>query len=362
MSQPMQARPITRAFICGVLASGFVCASMLALAADEAVDESYFDYPYEEVYDYYIIEAWRGLDEPVPAYTPEMVARHTELVAELPWVSPSPSATEGLVLGYTPGWPQDADWPNDPEIPAQPIYGYQITDPDTDGPKVKMVLASGSHATEFTGNWVLEGLVNFVAGSEPEAVFLRENVIFYVYPDVNPEGRYQAVHRIDLEAAPDPNAGTNMRKRGNPELYAAGEQDHNRVWPTTGQFTTIDTITAAMEQDTGGHADYLWDMHGPQEPANWRSPSDEARVNAYAEALLEREPDVLRCGPPGDFKVNVASGPPGKLSLWAKSEEGLQVSYPYVYEPGGWTRERLLESGRNLALALYDVLTAETDE
>jgi len=323
------------------------------------VEENYFQYPYEEVFDYYVIEAWRDLDEPVPAYTPEMVARHTRLVGKLPWVMPTTSADEGMLLGRTSGWPKNPEFPEDPEIAPQPIYGYQITDPRPDGPKVKIILAVGNHATEFTGNWVLEGMVNFVAGSDPRAIYLRSKAVFYVYPDVNPEGRYQAVHRINLKAAPDPNAGTNMRKRGNPELYAAGEADHNRVWTTRGKFSTVDMITAAMRKDTGGHADYLWDMHGPQATANWRSPRIEARINPYAEALMKREPDVLRCGPPGSFKKNVASGPPGKLSLWAASEEGLNVTYPYVYEPGGWTRERLLQAGRNLALALHDVLAGE---
>ena len=341
---------------------GLCLAGPTATAEEETTLPRDFEYAYEKVLDYYVIEAWRSLDEPVPAYTPEMVARHTELVGRLPWVTPTPSANEQMVLGQTPGWPSNPEWPNDPEIPPRNILGYQITSPNGAESKVKMVLASGNHATEFTGNWVLEGMVNFLAGDDPRAEFLRDKAIFYVYPDINPEGRYQAVHRIDLEAAPDPNAGTNMRKRGNPELYAAGEQDHNRQWETSGRFSTIDTITTAMKKDTGGSADYLWDMHGPQEPPNWRSPLMEARINDYAEALMTLEPDVLRCGPPGDFKVNVASGPPGKLSLWAASEEGLNVTYPYVYEPGGWTRERLLDSGRNLALALYEVLTAESEE
>lgn len=335
-----------------------------SLAGDPmVVDESHFRYPYKKVLDYYVIEAWRRLDEPVPAYTPEMVARHTRLVGELPWVKPTPSGNKRMVLGQTPGRPRAPDQTNDPEIPPQNIYGYQIThgggEEADEREKVKMVLASGNHATEFTGNWVLEGMVNFLASSDPRAIFLRRKAVFYVYPDVNPEGRYQAVHRIDLEVAPDPNAGTNMRKRGNPELYAAGERDHNRVWTTQGKFSTVDTITAAMENDTGGQAEYLWDMHGPQTRANWRSPSPEARTNEYAEALMKREPDVIRCGPPGNFKRNVASGPPGKLSLWAASDDGLKVTCPYVYEPGGWTRERLLESGRKLALALHDVLAAE---
>jgi hypothetical protein len=319
-------------------------------------DDDFFRYPYTAVFDYYVIEAWRGLEQPIPAYTPEMVASHSRRVGELAWVAPTASADRRMVIGQTPGWPKRPDWPDDPVIQPQEILGYQITDPAAEGPKIKMVLASGNHSTEFTGNWVLEGMVNFVAGSDPRAVFLRRKAVFFVYPDVNPEGRYQAVHRIDLRAAPDPNAGTNMRKRGNPELYAAGLGDHNRVWNTQGKFTTIDILTAAMRKDTGGHADYFWDMHGPQTPANWRSPRLEARLCPYAMALMAREPDVLRCGPPGSFKRNVADGPPGKLSLWAASDDGLRVTYPYVYEPGGWSQQRLLEAGQNLALALYDTL------
>lgn len=320
------------------------------------ISDDYFDYDYEKIYDYYIIEAWRDLDEPVPAYTPEMVELHTQIVGKLPWVMPTASGDENMVIGHTPGWPRKPEWPDDPEIPPQKIYGYQITDTLTREPKVKMILVSQNHSTEFTGSWVLEGMVNFLASSDSKAVFLRSKAIFYVYPDINPEGRYMATHRINLEAAPDPNAGTNRRKRGNPELYAAGEEDHNRVWNTNGKFSTIDILKAAWEKDCDNYADYLWDMHGPQAQGNWRTPSTEARTNDYANALLQREPNVIRCGPESGFKVDVANGPEGKISLYAMAEEGLRVKYPYVYEPGGWTRERCMESGRNLALALYDIL------
>jgi hypothetical protein len=54
--------------------------------------------------DYHAIEAWRGLDAPVPACTPQMVARHTQLVGKLPWVMPTASADKRMVLGWTPGW------------------------------------------------------------------------------------------------------------------------------------------------------------------------------------------------------------------------------------------------------------------
>ncbi len=334
---------------------GFFC----SCSNRTVIKEDFFNYPYKKVYDYYVINAWRELGETLPAYTPEMVESHSLLLGKLPWVDPVPSADKEMVIGMTPGWPKNPAWPDDPEIPPQKIFGYRITDPGAKGHKLKIILTSGNHATEFTGNWVLEGMVNFIAGDAPEAKLLRQKAIFYVYPDVNPEGRYQAVHRINLQAAPDPNAGTDMRKRGNPELYAAGEGDHNRIWNTRGKFSTIDIITASMIKDTGGEADYLWDMHGPQTTGNWRTPGDEARTNAYAEALLKREPDIVRCGPESGFKVNVAKGPEGKIGLYVLSGEGQRVKYPYVYEPGGWSRERLMESGRNIALAFYDILVNE---
>ncbi|MFW5700183.1 MAG: M14 family zinc carboxypeptidase [Cyclobacteriaceae bacterium] len=323
------------------------------------IDESYFEYPFDTLLDYYIISAWRILGDTVPAYTPEMVATHTKLVGKLPWVTPTSSANLQFVIGQTSGWPKNPEYPDDPEIPPQNIYGYQITDLDYNNPKVKVVLTAGQHSTEFPGNYALEGMVNFLAGSDPRAVFLRRKAVFYVYPDINPEGRYMAIKKINLQSAPDPNAKNDGRYRGNPELYAAGEKDHNRVWLEEffGKFSTIDLLIAAWEKDFGNKADYLWDMHGPQPTGNWRSPSLDASTNAYAKALMRIEPELLRCGPPGEFKAYVAYSPPGKIGLYALDDQiGLHVKYPYVYEGGPWTRERLLLSGKRLAIAFYEVL------
>lgn len=317
---------------------------------------NHYQYPYKKVFDYYIIQAWRGLKQPLPAYTPEMVRAHTALIMAQPFAGPTPSGDRNGVIGMTAGWPKNPEHPDDPEIPRQEILAYKLTDPKVAGVKSKVILSCGQHATEFTGNWVIEGMVNFLAGEELESVFLRQAAEFYVYPDMNPDGRYQAVRQIDMKAAPDPHSGTNMRMRGNPEIYAAGEQDHNRLWDTNGRFSTIDALKRAWTRDTGGKADYFWDIHGPQEHGNWRTPSDEARTGKYAEALMRREPDAIRCGPESGFKPGVANGPPGKLMLYAVSGDGLLVANPYVYEPGGWSMEKLLDSGRRLMLALYDVL------
>jgi hypothetical protein len=325
------------------------------------IDEAYFNYPYDRVYDYHIISAWKVLNEPVPAFTPQMIERHTELVGKLPWVNPTASGNENMIIGQTPGWPKDANFPNDPVIPPQNIYAYQITDPKAKGPKTKMIIATGSHSEEFTGAYVMEGMVNFLASTDPRAEFLRRKAVFYVYPSVNPDGKYMSVNRIELEAAPKPDRRRwGDAIRGNPHLYAAGVSDYNRVWGTKGKFPTIDIVSSAIIRDTGGSADYLWDLHGPQSIGNWRTPTDEARLNDYAQALIKREPEVIRCGPESGYKVNVGRRPatiPGKLSYWAAHSHDFKVKHAYVYEPGPWDRKRLHEAGRNLALALYDVLS-----
>ena len=328
--------------------------------------ENLFTYPYEKVFDYNIIRRGLWKESPPPAYTPQMVARHTEAVSKSPWVTPTRSCRNGMVLGRTNGWPTNPDFPNDPEIPPQNIYAYQITDTAAES-EVKMVITSGNHPCEFSGNWLLEGMVNFLAGNDERAAALRRKATFFVYPDVNPDGRYQAVHRIDLESAPSPDPDRGFGKhfdnfpvtkpgRGNPELYVAGETDHNRVWNTSERFGHIDLIKRAMKADTNGKTHYFWDFHGPQDPGNWRSPQGEPAWNSpYGRALQAREPDVVIAGLPNGLKCNL-SYQPGKLSVWAGTDDGLKADYTYVYEPGGWTTERFMEAGRNLALALYDML------
>lgn len=319
-------------------------------------DQARLTYPYDKVHDYYVIKAWRDMADRPPAYTPQMVERHTQRLAEHPRVRPTRSGDERLRLGHTPGWPKNPDHPHDPEIPPQPLYAYRIGEPDDDDAAVKMVVTSGNHANEFTGNWMLEGLVNFLAGDDEVAAKLRAAAVFYIYPDINPDGRYQAIHRLEFAAAPCPNAGTDLRDRGNPHLYAAGEADNNRVWDTEGRFAHIDLLKRSMRADTGGRVDYLWDFHGPQKPANWRSPQCQAAWDGpYGRALRAREPEVRVAGLPGGFKANLPY-PPGKLCVWGAAPSGLNARYTYVHEPGPWTEARLKQAGRNLVLALADVL------
>jgi len=316
-------------------------------------------FSYEPVTDYYVIEAWRDLEEVVPAYTPEMVAKQTEAMADNPFVEPTPTADDDLMIGRTPGWPVGTE---NPDLSPQAVFGYRIGETDAENGDASVILTAGNHGPEFTGSYVLHGAVDFLTSDAVEAVALRRNAVIYVYPDVNPEARYQTVHRLDLEGAPDPNAGTDFRYRGNPELYAAGETDMNRVWHRGDEFHTVDVVTGAMRADTGANVDYIFDMHGPQEVANWRSPQGhDAWESHYGTALQRREPEVRIAGvPDGDFKTGLFDDtPPGKLPVWACTPEGLDIEYAFIHEPGCWTAERCMLSGRRIMLALYDAVVGD---
>jgi len=305
------------------------------------------------------------LDNPgrdYPVYTPEMTKTHTEALLASRWVQPSQRADGDCVLGQTPGWTPSDGSSDAIVIPPQELYGYRITDAVS---RVRsrniMLVTAGNHGLEYTGDWVLRGMVDFLIGDSGEAAALRKQALFCVYPNLNPEGRYQAAHDIHPEGLVVPEKDCAQYQpthcRGNPELYLAGEDDHNRVWTTRGFFTTVDLITAAMRADSDGHAGYLWDMHGPQEIGNWRSPQGRISWDCpYGRALRAREPDVVTAGlPEARYKPRLGFLPV-TLSVWAHSKDGLGIPHTYVYEPGYWTAARLQEAGRNLALSLFDIL------
>ncbi len=62
------------------------------------------------------------------------------------------------------------------------------------------------HANETLGNFVLEGLVDFLVGTAPEAELLRKYADFYVYPMINPDGRFAGYNRSTVaDESLDPN-------------------------------------------------------------------------------------------------------------------------------------------------------------
>lgn len=173
----------------------------------------------------------------IPYTTDDVDALVSEL-SQSQWVSKTVSSNDDLVLGQSPGGTDDLGR----TVQPHDIYGFEITDPSTTGPKAKIVLTAGIHANEPTGNHVLEGLLRWLVGDGNAAGELRKRAIFYVYPLVNPDG-YAAGHDRGSVAKPD--------------------TDANRVF-TSGQWdghAEVKLVGESMLTDTGGKIDYLLDFH-----------------------------------------------------------------------------------------------------
>lgn len=154
------------------------------------------------------------------------------------WVSPTTSADNNLIIGQSAGGTDDLGR----AIPPHDLYGFQITDTSASGPKEKIVLLSGVHSNEVNGNHTLHGLVEWLLGTSAEAAQLRRDAIIYVYPMVNPDGRYAGYNRGTVEAE---------------------REDPNRQWSSGnwGNNTEVRIVAQALSADTGGDIDYLMDLH-----------------------------------------------------------------------------------------------------
>ncbi len=275
-----------------------------------------------------------GLAQDVHVYTVDMTKAHTQLVSSSPYVTPTASGDACLAL---PGCPipdfvvgVSAGNVGDPCVPQHNLYAYKITDPAAAGNKTKVVIDTGNHNTETPGSWTFQGMVDFLVSSEPAAIWLRQVAEFYVYPLVNPDGRY---------------TGTG---RGNPEMTAEGfGTDHNRVWNTQGQgLSTIDALTTAMQNDTGGDVDYLLDFHnGTSNPLSFNVTADLVDC-PYVQTLLEIEPAL---------SANVSAGQPGMLRIWSMTAAPNGLSADYTFTPESnfdHDAAYFLNLGRSYGLAL----------
>ena len=281
-----------------------------------------------------------GFGQDIDVYTVEMTQAHTELVRLSGYVRPTLSGDGYLSL--SPGNPianlvvgaSAGNVGGDPDVPQHNLYGYQITAPCVVCFKTKVVLLTGNHNTETTGSWAFEGLVNFLIGAEPEADWLRRHVEFYVYPLVNPDGRY---------------TGTG---RGNPEMTAEGfGSDHNRVWDTQGQgLSTIDALTGAMQADTGGDADYLFDFHSAAgASASYFYTAAELMDCTYIQNFLAQAP--------AGVQPEESAGDPGMSRIWSMTEQGLKVEYAFTPESDyNQDVNYYLGLGRYYGIALYQTL------
>jgi len=287
-----------------------------------------------------------------------MTEAHTVSISSSPYVTPTASGDGNLAL---PGCPipdfvvgVSAGNVGDPCIPPHNLYAYMITDPCVTGQKTKVVIITGNHNAETSGSWAFQGMVDFLLSGEPEAVWLRKAAEFWVYPLVNPDGRYT------------------QTGRGNPEIQAMldGGQlppeitsnDHNRLWhlsyPTDCGVSTIDALTAAMLTDSDAceaGIDYYFDFHGTDSTFFYTVP--ELMDCPYVEAFLALDTGV------GPVARSAEQATLGSSRIWAMLAPPWGLGATYSFTPENDKKHDVsyfLDLGRYYGIALHNVLIAET--
>lgn len=270
---------------------------------------------------------------------PYPMSRTALLAARLighPLVQATASGDAGLVIGVTPGT-VGGGYTDElgRNVPPLPLYGFVIGE-GSGGPKRKVVAIAGNHSGEPTGSWTLEGFVFFLLGDDPAAVELRRLADVYVYPQVDPEGRYCGYFRSNPE---------------NPTL------NHNRSWEAPAGFTDITLVTAAMTADTGGVVDVFVDFHGfgSATDIGYLVPTSNARTNVLLGALGALEPSLM------DFTLPNPQ-PGATAARWAAAPQGLSAEVTITSEAGSLAGEgvdRYLQLGEGYARAVLAALEAD---
>ncbi len=265
---------------------------------------------------------------------PYPVSRTDSYVQNLvasPHVSPTTSANSSLVLGQSAAGVDDVGR----IVPTQNLYGFKITDSTSTATKQKVLLASGSHSAETAGNYVLEGLLDFLLSGDSRADALRQHAEFFVYPQTNPAGRFGGYYRSNPE---------------NPD------KDFNRFFNNPTGFTDLTALTSAMQADTSGDVDVLLDFHswwGPWTNDNFIYTLPSLVNDPFFSALQNYQPEISSTG---------SNGQPGMLRIWGSSTAGLNAELgmtpeigfqPFVYESD------LLGIGESFGQALYDTIVPE---
>lgn len=255
---------------------------------------------------------------------------HLEQIADSPFVAPLDSAIDGFAYGHTLG---TAGGHYTDElgrvIPALPLVGFRITDPGVpDANKLNIVLTSGAHASETTAHLVLEGAINFLVGDDPVATALRERIVFLVYPQVNPEGRWAGYTRSGPQAQ---------------------SRDVNRDWLAAPLHTSVALTQAAILQDSGGTAAISIDFHNTRTGVFeiWVHRDRGDSVLGFLEAFRTFRPQTSR------LLTTIVNS----ISSWNAENLGTRASF--TSETGflaGWSIEDYHDLGADYMRALDMVL------
>lgn len=269
-------------------------------------------------------------------YSVSRLNRYVDSIKSSPYVSPTSSSSSDLIIGQGGGGVDDLGR----TITPQDIYAFKITDPTATGPKKKVAIVGGNHACETLGNIGLEGMLDFLLSGQSAAQELLASAEFYVYPMVNPDGRYAGYYRSSPEH-PD--------------------WDTNRYWGNSSMMTDLDTVITEMQSDIPvtpfppyGGADYFFDFHQYFGP--WSDPDYYHIINEDPDSTLQNYLAELLPGVQ-EKTLEVVAG--GMAHNWATRSNGLRAKCSMVAEFGahpGTTEEEMKEIGALYALALHHTI------
>ena len=269
-----------------------------------------------------------------PPFPMVRLSRLMDIYSASPYVFETPSSTD-LIIGNTTERVSPVDGRT---VPSLPFYGFKITNSASLNDKNKAVLTCGNHVGESLADWTHHAAIAFLLSADPKAASLRDWFEFYVYPCVNPGGKWNG---LSIQS---------------PENVAL---NHNRQWNTTGSLESIDLLKTTIAADTGSAAEVAIEYHGFADIAYSAGPPSGLAVKASGEHVLletalqvyDADLDIVdRANPAGsmrDWFSTTLDG--GTLEVCMTSETSHSASY---------TIADCETFGEQLVQALYDLLAA----
>lgn len=276
-----------------------------------------------------------------------VLALIAELAASHPdYVHPLRSTGPGWVARMLPA--QTDELGN--TVPSQPFYSYGIWDrtafPDDGTPKRTVIVTNGTHPGEHVGDWMLEGFLRYLCSSDAKAVALRKNFQFFVYPNVNPTGRYGGHWRGQWEpTAPTKNSNRDFSNYYGVEPFQLPSSRALRdalILDASGRSVVFAMDFHGQQNNPVGKPAAYWYLHSATDPtyaANFQS-----RMRAYD------------AGYTGESAMYASS-----LTVWLRDTYGVEHAYfPEAYEQRafeGGTNDFFL-AGEHFAKAIADTFAA----
>lgn len=265
-------------------------------------------------------------------FTPYTMERHSDLICE----AISSPLVEHRVLGHT--------------LDGQDLDLLKVSDGDNDQNKLKCWFIARQHPGESMAEWWMEGfLEKLLDESDPVSRKLLQSCVFYVVPNMNPDGT----------------------RRGHLRTNAAGA-NLNREWSASSMESSPEVhLVLAAQQQTG--MDFHMDVHGDEDlPYNFIAGFEgipnlsDGMLNiyhAYQRALLNRSPDFQAekgypVDPPESADMRICTNyiaenfrcPSMTLEMPFKDNDDLPD------ETFGWSADRSIHLGRACLSALLDVV------